>query len=88
MVVVVVVGVVVVVVVVLVLVLVAVLTSFDVSGPMGVHVDMTTLGDALLTVFLWRSWIGKTRKNIRLSYRCDMQELSVEQKTVCMCDTL
>ena len=33
------------------LVLVAVLTSFDVSGPVGVHVDMTTLGDAVLTVF-------------------------------------
>ena len=70
------------------LVLVAVLTSFDVSGPVGVHVDMTTLGDDVLTVFLWRSWIGKTRTNIPLSYRCEMQELSVEQKTVCMFDTL
>ena len=70
------------------LVVVAVLTSFDVSGPVGVHVDMTTLGDDVLTVFLWRSWIGKTRTNIGLSYRCEMQELSVEQKTVCMCDTL
>ncbi len=70
------------------LVLVAVLTSFDVSGPVGVRVDMTTLGDAVLTVFLWRSWIGKTRTNIRVSYRCEMLELSVEQNTVCMCDTL
>ena len=70
------------------LVLVAVLTSFDVSGSVGVRVDMTTLGDAVLTVFLWRSWIGKTRPNIRLSYRYEMPELSVEQKTVCMCDTL
>ena len=49
---------------------------------------MTTLGDDVLTVFLWRSWIGKTRTNIRLSYRCEMQELSVEQKTVCMFDSL
>ena len=40
------------VVVVVMLVLVAVLTSFDVSGPMGVHVDMTTPGDEVLTVFL------------------------------------
>ena len=79
---------VVVVVVVVILVLVAVLTSFDVPSPMGVRVDMTTLGDAVLTVFLWRSWIGKTRTNIRLSYRCEMQELSVEQKTVCIFDTL
>ena len=70
------------------LVLVAVLTSFDVSGSVGVRVDMTTLGDAVLTVVLWRSWIGKTRTNIRLSYRCEMPELSVEQKTVCTCDTL
>ena len=80
--------VVVVVVMVVMLVLVAVFTSFDVSGPMGVRVDMTTLGDDVLTVFLWRSWIGKTRTNIRLSYRCEMQELSVEQKTVCIFDTL
>ena len=70
------------------LVLVAVLRSFGVSGPVGVHVDMTTLGDDVLTVFLWRSWISKTRTNIRLSYRCEMPELSVEQKTVCMFDTL
>ena len=70
------------------LVLVAVLTSFDVSGSVGVCVDMTTFGDAVLTVFLWRSWIGKTRTNIRLSYRCEMPALSVKQKTVCMCDTL
>ena len=70
------------------LVLVAVLTSFDVSGSVGVFVDMTTLGDAVLTVLLWRSWIGKTRTNIHLSYRCEMPELSVEQNTVCMCDTL
>ena len=69
------------------LVLVAVLTSFDVSGSVGVRVDMATLGDAVLTVVLWRSWIGKTRTNIRLSYRCEMPELSVEQNTVCMCDT-
>ena len=66
------------------LVLVAMLTSFDVSGPVGVRVDMTTLGDVVLTVFLWRNWIGKTRTNIRLSYRCEMPELSVEQNTVCM----
>ena len=61
------------------LVLVVVLTSFDVSGPVGALVDMTTLGDDVLTVFLWRRWLGKTRANIRLSYRCEMQELSVEQ---------
>ena len=53
--------VVVVVVLVVLVVVMAVLTSFDVSGPVGVHVDMTTFGDAVLTVFLWRSWIGKTR---------------------------
>ena len=70
------------------LVLVAVLTSFDVSGPVGVRVDMSTLGDVVLTAFLWRNWISKTRTNIRLSYKCEMPELSVEQKTVCMCDTL
>ena len=68
------------------LVLVVVLTSFDVSGPVGVRVDMTTLGDDVLTFFLWRRWLGKTRTNIRLSNRCDMQELSVEQKTVYMYD--
>ena len=33
------------------LVLVAVLTSFDVSGSVGVCVDMTTFGDDVLTVF-------------------------------------
>ena len=70
------------------LVLVAVLTSFDVSGSVGVCVDMTTFGDDVLTVFLWRSWIGKTRTNISLSYRCEMPELSVEKKTVCVFDTL
>ena len=39
------------VVVVVMLVLVAVLTSFDVSGSVGVCVDMTTFGDDVLTVF-------------------------------------
>ena len=70
------------------LVLVGVLTSFDVSGPVGERVDMTTLGNDVLTVFLWRRWLGKTRTNIRLSHRCEMQELRVEQKTVYMYDTL
>ena len=76
------------VVVIVVVVMLVVLTSFDVSGPLGAHVDMTTLVDDVLTVFLCRMWLGKTRTNIRLSYRCEMQELSVEQNTVCMYDTL
>ena len=41
------------------LVLVAVLTSFGVSGPVGVHVDMTTIGDDVLTVFLWRTGLAR-----------------------------
>ena len=57
--------------VVVILVLVAVLTSFDVSGPVGAHVDMTTLGDDVLTVFLWSRWIGKTRRI--LAYPTDVR---------------